>query len=72
MEERPANQRIKEALALPDVSYFVVACPKDVSMFSASVTAMGVDNRLKVVDVAELLGVATGLLEPHEVELAAL
>lgn len=72
IEERPANQRIKEALALPDVSYFVVACPKDVSMFSASVTAMGVDDRLKVVDVAELLGVATGLIERQEVQLAAL
>lgn len=69
IEDRPANQRIREALALGDVSYFVVACPKDVSMFSASVTAMGVEDRLKVVDVAELLGVATGLTVADDVML---
>jgi Fe-S oxidoreductase len=62
MEERPANQRIREALALDGVTHFVVACPKDVSMFSAAVTAMGVEDRIRVVDVAEILGVATGLV----------
>jgi Fe-S oxidoreductase len=59
--DRPANQRIREAMTLPDVHYFVVACPKDVSMFSASVTAMGVENVLRVVDMTELLAVAVGL-----------
>jgi Fe-S oxidoreductase/nitrate reductase gamma subunit len=63
MTERPANQRIREALALPDVPYFVVACPKDVSMFSAAVTAMGVEDRLRVVDMAEILGAATRLTQ---------
>jgi len=69
MTERPANQRIREALALGDVPYFVVACPKDVSMFTAAVTAMGVEDRLRVVDMAELLGAATALtvLEPEAV-----
>lgn len=59
--DRPANQRIREALALPDVPFFVVACPKDVSMFSASVTAMGVESQLRVVDMADLLALAVGL-----------
>ncbi len=59
--DRPANQRIREALGLPDVPFFVVACPKDVSMFSASVTAMGVEDKLRVVDMADLLAVAVGL-----------
>lgn len=59
--ERPANQRIREALALPGVTHFIVACPKDVAMFTASATAMGVDQRLRVVDIAELLAEAAGL-----------
>jgi Fe-S oxidoreductase/nitrate reductase gamma subunit len=69
MTERPANQRIREALGLGNVPYFVVACPKDVSMFTAAVTAMGVEDRLRVVDMAELLGAATALtvLEPEAV-----
>lgn len=64
--ERPANQRIREALALPAVPYFIVACPKDVSMFSAAAASMGVEDRIRVVDVAELLGAAVQLttLEP--------
>ncbi|PSR21200.1 MAG: heterodisulfide reductase [Sulfobacillus acidophilus] len=69
IEDRPANQRIREALALPDVRFFVVACPKDVSMFSASVTAMGVEDRLRVVDMAELLAVAVGLPDVAESDL---
>ncbi len=59
--ERPANQRIREALALPGITHFVVACPKDVSMFHAAATALGVDDRLRVTDVTELLAAAVGL-----------
>ncbi|AEJ41670.1 heterodisulfide reductase [Sulfobacillus acidophilus TPY] len=66
VQDRPANQRIREALSLDDVPYFVVACPKDVSMFTASVTAMGVDGRLQVIDMTELLAMATGLLAMPE------
>jgi Fe-S oxidoreductase len=55
IEERPANQRIREALALAGITHFVVACPKDVSMFSAAVTALGVEDRLRVVDMTDLL-----------------
>lgn len=61
IEDRPANQRIREALALPDIHFFTVACPKDVSMFSASVTAMGVEEKVRVVDIAEILAVAIGI-----------
>ncbi|CAB1128684.1 putative iron-sulfur-binding oxidoreductase FadF [Candidatus Hydrogenisulfobacillus filiaventi] len=70
VQDRPANQRIREALALPGVNHFVVACPKDVSMFSASVTALGVEDRLRVVDVAELLAAAAGLALMEEGSLA--
>ena len=70
MTDRPANQRIREALALGDVPFFVVACPKDVSMFSASVTAMGVENQIRVVDMADLLAGAVGLKTADEAILA--
>lgn len=71
IQDRPANQRIREALALNDVRFFVVACPKDVSMFSASVTAMGVEDQIRVVDMAELLAVAVGLESAEEAALVS-
>ncbi len=64
MTDRPADIRIREAVSLPDVNYFVVACPKDMSMFSAAVQSTGNESRMKVIDVAELLAQAVGLDEP--------
>lgn len=58
IRERPADQRIREALSLPGVTHFVVACPKDVAMFSASVVAVGAAERLRVSDIVELLAAA--------------
>ena len=53
--QRPAESRIKEALALPGVQYLVVACPKDLAMFQDAVKTAGAEGRLKVVDIAELV-----------------
>jgi Fe-S oxidoreductase len=53
--ERPSENRIREALSLGDVEYFVVACPKDKVMYTAAIDALGVTGQLKVMDVAELL-----------------
>jgi len=55
VDERPSENRIREALTLENVSLFVVACPKDKVMYSAAVDALGVQDRLRVFDVAELL-----------------
>jgi Fe-S oxidoreductase len=52
---RPAEQRITEALALDGVSTFVVACPKDASMYSAAVTTLGCEDRIRVRELAELV-----------------
>ncbi|MCL4493763.1 MAG: heterodisulfide reductase-related iron-sulfur binding cluster [Firmicutes bacterium] len=65
IKERPADNRIREALTLDAVNYFVVACPKDMSMFSAAVQSTGSEDRIKVVDVAELLAQAVGLSVPE-------
>jgi len=56
--ERPSDQRIREAMEIPGVTHFVVACPKDVNMYEAAVRATGFNDRLKVVEITELLAEA--------------
>jgi Fe-S oxidoreductase len=53
--ERPSENRIKEALALGDVTRFVVACLKDTVMYAAAVQALGVQDRIKVCDIVDLI-----------------
>ena len=53
--ERPSENRIKEALALGDATLFVVACPKDMVMYSAAVEALNARDRLAVRDIVDLL-----------------
>ncbi|MBN2296126.1 MAG: (Fe-S)-binding protein [Pirellulales bacterium] len=54
-EERPAENRIREALTLEGVDRFVVACPKDLAMFQDAVKTVGAEDRLQVVDLGELV-----------------
>ncbi|MCP3974642.1 MAG: 4Fe-4S dicluster domain-containing protein [bacterium] len=57
LEERPAENRIREAVALgDDVRFFVVACPKDMVMYTDAVKTTGNEGRLEVVDIAQLVG----------------
>jgi Fe-S oxidoreductase len=53
--ERPAVNRIREALEIDGVTHFVVACPKDLGMFEDAVKTLGAEDRLKVVDLGELV-----------------
>ena len=53
--ERPSENRIKEALALGDVTRFVVSCPKDTVMYTAAVQALGAEDRIKVCDIVDLM-----------------
>ena len=62
---RPAEQRIREALDL-GVGTFVVACPKDASMFAAAVTSLGVGDRIEVREIAELT--AEAVLPPGDAD----
>ncbi|MGH6680144.1 MAG: (Fe-S)-binding protein [Bradyrhizobium sp.] len=57
MTERPSENRIKEALALGDIDIFVVCCPKDLVMYSAAVQKLGVQDRIVVRDISELIEV---------------
>ena len=49
VNERPAVNRIREALAMNGVTHFVVACPKDLGMFEDAVKTVGAETRLRVV-----------------------
>jgi hypothetical protein len=54
-DERPSEQRIREAQELDAITHFVVSCPKDLAMYSAAAQVIGPGF-----DVVEL----TALLEP--------
>ncbi|MHB8621515.1 MAG: heterodisulfide reductase-related iron-sulfur binding cluster [Chloroflexota bacterium] len=55
LKERPSESRIREAMALGGVGTFVVACPKDVTMYRDAVKTVGVEGQLVVKDLAELV-----------------
>jgi Fe-S oxidoreductase len=53
--ERPSESRIREAVELDGVTTFVVACPKDVTMYQDAVKTTGHEDRLVVKDLIELV-----------------
>lgn len=55
IQERPSEARIREAARLSGVQCFVVACPKDVTMFRDAVKTVGLEGQLVVKDVVELV-----------------
>jgi Fe-S oxidoreductase len=50
-----AEQRIAEALEIPGIRSFVVACPKDVTMYRDAVKTGGFEGRIEVKEIVELL-----------------
>jgi Fe-S oxidoreductase len=55
VKERPAENRIREAAALPEVATLVVACPKDIAMFREAIKTTGHEGKIVVKDLAELV-----------------
>ncbi|GAC1565908.1 MAG: heterodisulfide reductase-related iron-sulfur binding cluster [Ktedonobacteraceae bacterium] len=55
IQERPSENRIREAVALGTVDYFVVACPKDVTMYQDAVKTSGYEGQIAVKDIIELV-----------------
>jgi len=55
IKERPSEIRIREAVNLKDVSKFIVACPKDVTMFRDAVKTTGNEEKIVVKDLIELV-----------------
>ncbi len=56
--QRPSESRIHEALALGDLDYFVVSCPKDVTMYEDAIKTTGSAERLALREVTELVAEA--------------
>ena len=54
-QERPSENRIREAVALPDVELFVVTCPKDVTMYEDAIKTSGNADRIQLRELTELI-----------------
>jgi len=61
VELRPSEDRIHEAANLEGVTTFVVACPKDVAMYQDAVKTSGLEDKIVVKDLIELVGEALEL-----------
>jgi Fe-S oxidoreductase len=55
IKERPSEFRIREATALAGVQAFVVACPKDLTMYRDAVKTTGNEKDMLVKDLIELV-----------------
>lgn len=59
VRERPSEMRVREAVELDEVTVLAAACPKDVVMFTDAVKTSGLEDRLVVKDLIELVHEAT-------------
>jgi Fe-S oxidoreductase/uncharacterized membrane protein len=55
VQERPAENRVREAADLKGVDTLVVSCPKDLIMFQDALKTEGLEDRLVVRDLIELV-----------------
>ncbi len=55
VKERASESRIREAAELDKVDYFIIACPKDYTMFQDAVKTTGFEESLKVLDLIDLV-----------------
>ncbi|MEK6753964.1 MAG: (Fe-S)-binding protein [Chloroflexota bacterium] len=75
--ERPAENRIKEALttfeanASDKTQLFIVTCPKDMVMYSDAVKTTGNEGKIEVRDIIQLVAEAVGVEMPLEAEAVA-
>jgi Fe-S oxidoreductase/nitrate reductase gamma subunit len=58
VDERPSESRIREAAGLESVQYFVISCPKDYTMYQDAVKTTGLEAKLSVKDLIELVSEA--------------
>jgi Fe-S oxidoreductase/nitrate reductase gamma subunit len=67
---RPSESRIDEAVRLGSMDYFVVACPKDVTMYEDAIKTSGHQGDIELRELSELVLEALDL-EPVAVAAAA-
>ena len=58
---RPSEHRVREAADLEGVQILVVTCPKDYVMFADALKTTGLEGRLAVKDLTDLVAEAVGL-----------
>ena len=58
-KRRASEQRIDEAVGLARVDLFVVACPKDVTMYEDAIKTSGHGDSIRLMELAELVHDAT-------------
>jgi Fe-S oxidoreductase/cytochrome b561 len=68
---RPSEQRIDEAVALGALDYFVVCCPKDVTMYEDAIKTSGHQGELELRELSELVLEALDLPVQEPVAAAA-
>jgi Fe-S oxidoreductase len=61
-EERPSEQRIREAQTLGHLDYFLVSCPKDLAMYGDAVKVVGAD--FEVAELTALVEQALAAAQP--------
>lgn len=59
---RPSEQRIDEAVGLGKIDFFVVACPKDVTMYEDAIKTSGHQGEIALREISELALEALDLL----------
>jgi Fe-S oxidoreductase len=68
---RPSEQRIDEAVALDCLDYFVVCCPKDVTMYEDAIKTSGHQGELELRELSELVLESLDLPTEEPVRAAA-
>jgi Fe-S oxidoreductase len=58
VEERASESRIREAAGLGKLDGFVIACPKDYTMYQDAVKTTGYEEQIKVLDIIDLVAEA--------------
>ncbi len=53
--EKPAQNRIREAAAIPGLQVYVVSCPKDLTMFEDALKTTGNEGKFVVKELIELI-----------------
>lgn len=53
--QRPSENRIDEAVNLGNIDYFVVACPKDVTMYEDAIKTSGHQGKIALRELTELV-----------------
>jgi Fe-S oxidoreductase/nitrate reductase gamma subunit len=65
--QRPSENRIDEAVALGEIQYYTVACPKDVTMYEDAIKTSGHADEIELREISELVLEALDLDGPVEV-----